>query len=553
VTRLLPQPTRTTAAALPRRCSCGGFVGPSGECAQCRAKRLLRQRDQASPARLTGVARSVDDVLRSAGRPLEPAVRGEMEARLGHDFSRVRVHTDARASDSAQAVDALAYTVGRDIVFRNGEFAPQSPRGRRLLAHELVHTVQAFGRSSSSLDADAAEREADALSRAALDRPRRLRVAVAGSVRPGMLQRQLGPGRQLGPTKATLLTSLLEDIDRETTTAIQLRTELEMMPATSSARRIQVEAELDRTRESLLRHLEQRVAVLPDEIEALNRRIGPAPVSMPGRPDLDAPGLELMDRQRELAEHQAQLRPLKRWQTQRRIHSIEAEMARIDAEIATLEPVSDPAHPRAEQLALRRDDLEREKRTLAASLTTTAVRFRQGDPRWGTRRYGQNAACTSVAAAGCGPTSLAILLNYLFQEDPEMLAAPGQIELVTPGETAGYAETHGRVCNNGTSGDTMVTDVPTRWPGFRGQKIALDQATSALRSGSLVIFLCHSCTAADTAGKTKTYGGHFMVLNSVDEAARQFGVIDPAGANVVTITRAELTAHTGGFWTVERK
>src|SRR5215204_5149289 len=59
----------------------------------------------------------VHDVLRSPGRPLDHAARAEMEPRFGHDFSRVRVHTDAWAAESARAVDALAYTVGRDVVF----------------------------------------------------------------------------------------------------------------------------------------------------------------------------------------------------------------------------------------------------------------------------------------------------------------------------------------------------------------------------------------------------------------------------------------------------
>ena len=59
----------------------------------------------------------VRQVLRSPGRPLDPVTRTDMESRFGHDFSQVRVHTDARATASAQAVDALAYTAGRDVVF----------------------------------------------------------------------------------------------------------------------------------------------------------------------------------------------------------------------------------------------------------------------------------------------------------------------------------------------------------------------------------------------------------------------------------------------------
>lgn len=78
----------------------------------------------------------------SGGSPLDNETRSFMEPRFGYDFSQVRVHTDARASDSAAALSARAYTVGTDLVFRSGEYAPGSTEGRRLLAHELTHVVQ---------------------------------------------------------------------------------------------------------------------------------------------------------------------------------------------------------------------------------------------------------------------------------------------------------------------------------------------------------------------------------------------------------------------------
>ena len=84
----------------------------------------------------------VHEVLAGPGRPLDPAARGFMEPRLGADLGRVRVHTGARAARSARAVGALAYTVGRDVVFGAGAYAPDSRAGRRLLAHELAHVVQ---------------------------------------------------------------------------------------------------------------------------------------------------------------------------------------------------------------------------------------------------------------------------------------------------------------------------------------------------------------------------------------------------------------------------
>ncbi len=84
----------------------------------------------------------VQEVLRFPGQPLDAAARSFMESRFGHDFGRVRLHADAKAAESAQAVNALAYTVGRDIVFGTGQYAPGTTRGRALLAHELAHTIQ---------------------------------------------------------------------------------------------------------------------------------------------------------------------------------------------------------------------------------------------------------------------------------------------------------------------------------------------------------------------------------------------------------------------------
>jgi hypothetical protein len=84
----------------------------------------------------------VDDVLAQTGQPLDRATRSFMEGRFGYDFSRVRVHSDTRDNASARSVHAHAYTVGENIVFDAGRFAPHTREGRRLLAHELTHVVQ---------------------------------------------------------------------------------------------------------------------------------------------------------------------------------------------------------------------------------------------------------------------------------------------------------------------------------------------------------------------------------------------------------------------------
>jgi Domain of unknown function (DUF4157) len=83
----------------------------------------------------------VHDVLRSPGHPLDEATRGFMERRFDHDFSQVRVHNDAQASESADAVNATAYTVGRHVVFGAGQYQPSRDQGRELIAHELTHVL----------------------------------------------------------------------------------------------------------------------------------------------------------------------------------------------------------------------------------------------------------------------------------------------------------------------------------------------------------------------------------------------------------------------------
>jgi hypothetical protein len=92
---------------------------------------------------------TVEQALASPGRPLEPALRKDMEQRFAYDFSRVRVHSGAVAKQSARDVSAHAYTVGENIVFGAGRFAAGTHEGRRLIAHELTHVLQQSGTNGS--------------------------------------------------------------------------------------------------------------------------------------------------------------------------------------------------------------------------------------------------------------------------------------------------------------------------------------------------------------------------------------------------------------------
>ncbi|HSS22520.1 MAG TPA: DUF4157 domain-containing protein [Pyrinomonadaceae bacterium] len=189
-----PAPIAATSAprmSLQRKCACGGSSGLSGACGECDRKKLL-QRSAVGPA--TGVPPIVHEVLRSPGQPLDAKTRACMEPRFGHDFSKVRVHTDARAAESARAVNARAYSVGREVVFGSGQYLPHTPEGSKLLAHEMTHVVQQ-GSSASFSELvvgppdSAAEREADAMAERLDADPVSPPASSAHSGLTGVLQR----------------------------------------------------------------------------------------------------------------------------------------------------------------------------------------------------------------------------------------------------------------------------------------------------------------------------------------------------------------------------
>jgi hypothetical protein len=163
--RVADQVMRLPAPRLQRAaCACGGAAGPDGECAACKQKRLaglgLSRAAMAAPANTPHVAPPiVHRTLQAPGQPLDRGTRSLMEARFGMDFGGVRVHTNEQAAASAQAVDAHAYTVGQNVVFGAGQYAPHSVAGQRLLAHELTHVLQQHGGTQHVQRAPDAETE----------------------------------------------------------------------------------------------------------------------------------------------------------------------------------------------------------------------------------------------------------------------------------------------------------------------------------------------------------------------------------------------------------
>ena len=118
----------------------------------------------------------VADAIHSPGQPLDRDTREYMETRFGHDFGQVRIHADAGAAASSDAMGASAYTVGRHIVLGAGQYDPESASGKRLLAHELAHTIQ----QESSLATTGAEGALESQAQNAGDK------ALQGSVPPSL-------------------------------------------------------------------------------------------------------------------------------------------------------------------------------------------------------------------------------------------------------------------------------------------------------------------------------------------------------------------------------
>jgi Domain of unknown function (DUF4157) len=134
---------------------------------------VLRQIGATGPASdLDAVERSIDQA-RGGGQGIDHATRTNMDSAFGADFSGVRIHTDARADALSQSLSARAFTTGRDVFFRQGEYNPGSSAGRELLAHELTHVVQQNGdgiqrKMTVSEPGDAYEVEADRVAQAVM-------------------------------------------------------------------------------------------------------------------------------------------------------------------------------------------------------------------------------------------------------------------------------------------------------------------------------------------------------------------------------------------------
>lgn len=131
--------SQTSSARLKRKCAC---ENNGATCARCASQQQQIERKAITSGDPDFIPPIINDVLISSGHPLDTVTRAFMEARFHHDFSDVRIHINSFADKAVKAVNAAAFTVGRNIAFREQLYAPETENGRLLIAHELAHTIQ---------------------------------------------------------------------------------------------------------------------------------------------------------------------------------------------------------------------------------------------------------------------------------------------------------------------------------------------------------------------------------------------------------------------------
>ena len=145
--RVADRVMRSPEPQLQRACACDG-----GSCAECSSdsdEQLQTKHVEGSNTPQTVAQGVVQKALDSSGQPLDQHTQSFMEARFGYDFSGVRVHAGEPAAEAARNVTARAFTTGSDIVFGANEYQPETPQGKKLIAHELTHVVQQNGHGAA--------------------------------------------------------------------------------------------------------------------------------------------------------------------------------------------------------------------------------------------------------------------------------------------------------------------------------------------------------------------------------------------------------------------
>lgn len=213
--------SRGLGVLLQRKCNCGAS---HSECEDCK-KTLQRSATATGPATAPPL---VHNVLRAPGQPLDKQSRTFYEPIFGYDFSRVRIHTNHEAAQSARSVNAVAYTVGHHVVFDSGRYEPRTHIGRQLIAHELTHVVQQSTAESScrSLSigrpGDQYEQQADQIAASIANPTDSDHASQRNTIKPAIsprgltvLRRKIPTGISLAGVKSFGHSDLTDEADKE--------------------------------------------------------------------------------------------------------------------------------------------------------------------------------------------------------------------------------------------------------------------------------------------------------------------------------------------------
>lgn len=300
----------------------------------------------------------------------------------------------------------------------------------------------------------------------------------------------------------------------------------------------ETEKTLNADRRQLLSLIDDRNRAIDEQVKDIDAKLGN---KTPKNPTPEEK--QLMDRKAKLladkSKYKNQHTALQRWENRNEINSINEKLK---------DPNLDPKE---------KVKLGEQKKKLAESMLSTTTEYEQWDSKWGNTVYGKDKSYTTMREAGCGPTSLAMLLDQKDQEDPEgNFAAGDQHKNINPRKVADYSTYHGRVKGSGTSGDVMMNDLEKGFPGRKGRKLKnLEEVRAALRDGKPVMFLGHNISGTKNNGDpAKPYGGHFMVLNGVSDDGKNFDVLDGGRSDAnefASVSSKQLNSGGAGYWIVE--
>ncbi|PVX75233.1 C39 family peptidase [Paraburkholderia unamae] len=200
-------------------------------------------------------------------------------------------------------------------------------------------------------------------------------------------------------------------------------------------------------------------------------------------------------------------------------------------------------------------------------VSVMGAEYRQRDGLWGNLKYGsinpkwKDVKWTNMAQAGCGPTSLSIVMDYLIRLDSPYRNLPASFPGLDPKEAMQYTSEYGRAADkkgepSGTSGTVMIENIRKYWPDYEGAKVAsVDAAATLLRQGNPLVFLCKNCSTYryDEKGHKlpKMWPGHFMVLLGVEQGDKTFWITDPSSQHHKYIDKEELKKTT--IWHIYKR